>query len=77
MGAYVDVEVSGILSLHRLMTLIPGAAVLQGRLQCLCHILSSVSVRERVREMCHCTCLSVCQYVNVLSVVTNVQLENK
>lgn len=56
MGAYVDVEVSGImsLSLNSVKTLIPGMVVLQGRLQCLCHIAvcTCIIVQESVYEVC-------------------------
>lgn len=56
MGAYVDVEVSGImsLSLNSVKTLIPGMVVLQGRRQCLCHIAvcTCIIVQESVYEVC-------------------------
>lgn len=56
MGAYVDVEVSGImsLSLNSVKTLIPGMVVLQGRLQCLCHIAVCMCIimQESVYEVC-------------------------
>lgn len=79
MGAYVDVEVSGILSLssNSVTTLIPGMVRETRRDFSVFVIYLSVHVSLCERKSVKYAIVLVCKCVNFFSVVTNVRLENK
>lgn len=79
MGAYVDVEVSGILSLssNSVTTLIPGMVRETRRDISVFVIYLSVHVSLCERMSVKYAIVLVCKCVNFFSVVTNVRLENK
>lgn len=78
-GAYVDVEVSGILSLssNSVTTLIPGMVGETRRDLSVFVIYLSVHVSLCERKSVKYAIVLVCKCVKFLSVVTNVRLENK
>lgn len=78
-GAYVDVEVSGILSLssNSVTTLIPGMVRETRRDISVFVIYLSVHVSLCERMSVKYAIVLVCKCVNFFSVVTNVRLENK